>query len=267
MAKLPMQQSAAGFNAGKNIYAKMMRISDIVIDPEISKIFDVRIIVKDEVLLSIKTHGFYIDQPVTVYKRDGQYILVDGHTRYAAAKEAGLDEIPVTEKEFASKEEAILYAFERQVIRRNLTQNEMFLAVELLPFERNGKGMGNKAKELAERLRISQSQIHKIKKIQREGSPEVIEAVRSGEMSVKKGYETLAPEIDIPAFDNCSEITPSKIIKEIFMILAEANQLTSIELLISHYFSDSPQHVKDAFLKPFPDDIRETLAKLFQNSL
>jgi len=72
---------------------KMLKIDQIEIDPEFSKLF----IIKPEVLYKIKTSmiekGFDHSQPVVVWENDGKYILIDGHTRIKAAIEIGLIKI------------------------------------------------------------------------------------------------------------------------------------------------------------------------------
>ena len=129
MAKLKLP-GTAGFNAGKNYFAKSMRISDIVIDSEISQVFSIQEKVFQEIKAKMLKYGYDENEPVVLWK--GTNILVDGRTRYTAAKEAGFKEIPVTEKEFKDRSEAILYTFERQVVRRNLTGAEIMTAAKML---------------------------------------------------------------------------------------------------------------------------------------
>jgi ParB family chromosome partitioning protein len=128
MAKLTVP-GTAGFNAGQNYYSKPVRIGDIFIDPEISRIFAVQEKTRKEIVRSIGKKGYDKSQPVVLWK--GKNILVDGHTRLAAAKEAGLEEIPATEMDFESREDALLYTFERQAVRRNLTASEILAAAQM----------------------------------------------------------------------------------------------------------------------------------------
>jgi ParB-like chromosome segregation protein Spo0J len=186
MSKL-LTQNTAGSNAGSTFLSKMVRVSDIVIDPEIAGIFDISEKTLDKITERIRTFGFYKEEPVVIWK--GTNTLVDGRTRYTAAKNAGLEEIPAVEREFESKEAAIHYTIERQVYRRNLTGAEILKVTKLLPEERNRKGEGNAARQLAEETGVSESTIHKARKILKKGSPEVVEKVESGEMSIKDAYQ------------------------------------------------------------------------------
>jgi ParB family chromosome partitioning protein len=139
MAKLNIE-STPGFNAAKNIYAKAMRVDDIIIDPEISQIFKIQKNMQHEILQKIKNLGFDKSQPLTIQK--GTNVLLDGHTRLAAAKDAGLEEVPVVEMEFDDRKAAMMYTFERQALRRNLSASEILKAAQMLPDERNRKGEG-----------------------------------------------------------------------------------------------------------------------------
>ena len=185
MAKLPLQ-STPGFNAGKSYMSKMVRISDITIDPEISSIFNVEERVLNMLIESVKTHGFYKDQPVAIWPVDGKLVLVDGRTRLTAVKEAGLEEVPAVEKEFDDREDALLYTFERQALRRNLTGAEILKAAQMLPEGRNEYGQGRKAEELAEKLGVSASTVYHAIDVARNSPEEDKKAVLDGTMSLKK---------------------------------------------------------------------------------
>ena len=102
MAKLKIPETA-GFNAGKSYYAKPFRVEEIVINPEIAGIFKITDKVREAIKQQMKKFGYDKSQPVVVQK--GTNILLDGHTRYAAAKEAGLEEIPVVEMDFEDWQE------------------------------------------------------------------------------------------------------------------------------------------------------------------
>jgi ParB family chromosome partitioning protein len=189
MAKLETK-TAAGFNAGKTFLSKQMRIADIIIDPEIAGIFKTSDDVKEEIRQKIKMFGYDKSQPVVVWK--GPNILVDGHTRLEASREAGLDEIPTVEKDFVDREEALLYTFERQVIRRNLTSSEILTATKMIQ-GRALNGTGRAAEHLANRLRISQTTVYQAKAIVKEAPKEILESVQSGKMSIKAGYKAIRP--------------------------------------------------------------------------
>jgi ParB family chromosome partitioning protein len=176
----------AGFNAGKNYYAKMADVNEIMIDPVISQVFIYKQQMAQEISESIKADGYDKSQPLTLWK--GKNVLLDGHTRLAAAKMAGLTEVPVVEMAFEEKEDAIFYTFQRQAMRRNLTPAEIFAALKLLPARKEKDGTGRAAERLAEQLGVSAAHIYHAKRVAKDAPEEDIEAVKEGKMSMKEAY-------------------------------------------------------------------------------
>ena len=273
MSKLSLQNTP-GFNAGNNYLVKSMRVQDIKIDPEISEIFKINEKVRQEILQNIKKFHFDKSQPLTIQK--GTNTLLDGHTRLSAAIEAGLDEVPVVEREFDDRAAALMYTFERQAMRRNLTNAEIIMAADMMP-ERNHKGDGSAAKQLAERLCLSESTINLAKKIAKEASPEVLRAVKNGDMSIKAGYrETMGKrtsekkselKAEAPAASELLQDVQDngmahglsenvKFLKGAVVLLVEAKQRPAAELLINHYL-EKKEHA--GFYKLLPDSIKEIL--------
>jgi len=180
MAKLGTP-STAGFNAGRNHLAKPVRVADIVIDPEISAIFRIHDKTLAEIRRRIERFGYDKSQPVVVQKG----------TRLAAAREAGLEEVPAFEREFGDREEMLMYTFERQAVRRNLTGPEILTAARMIKGPKEKDGKGRAAELLAERLGVGVATVYQARAILKEGTEEEIEAVRNGEKSIKAAYGTV----------------------------------------------------------------------------
>ena len=180
MAKLGTP-STAGFNAGKNHLARPVRVADIVIDPEISAIFRIHDKTLAEIRRRIERFGYDKSQPVVVQKG----------TRLAAAREAGLEEVPAFEREFGDREEMLMYTFERQAVRRNLTGPEILTAARMIKGPKEKDGKGRAAELLAERLGVGVATVYQARAILKEGTEEEIEAVRNGEKSIKAAYGTV----------------------------------------------------------------------------
>jgi DNA-binding transcriptional ArsR family regulator len=225
MPKLAMK-SPPGFNANleKNHEPKKVRLDKIVIDPDISKIFDIQVKIKDDVLKSILNRGYDPEQPIVLW--EGHNILVDGRTRYTAALEAGLEEIFAYERYFPSREDAILYAFERQAVRRNLSAKEILKAAQMIPDVRRQKGQGRIAEEIAQTLKVSPSTIYQARKILKEASPEDIQSIENGETSFKAVSKKLSknPEEEKPSLIQKPE---SKEVKIVIKWLTEELRLQS----------------------------------------
>jgi ParB family chromosome partitioning protein len=249
-----------------------MRIEDIIIDPDIARLFKMSDNTREIIAQDIKERGFDKGQPLSLWK--GKNIVLDGHTRLAAAKEAGLEEIPVVEREFEDKEDAILYTFERQVIRRNLTADEIITAVEMMPETRSRKGQGRTAAQLAERLKVSEAHIYQIRAILKKAAPEEIDAVRTGKTSVKETYlkinppkpreQDAEPEVGAQTGERMTELSGSilvsrlDILKSAVVLLAEAKEAKAALLLVQHFFR---KNERETFLKVLPESIRKAFKK------
>ena len=190
MATKLQAPATAGYNAiGKNQF-KIVSVDEIIIDPEISKIFKI-----DEKLLEIITQsiikdGYDESQPVTLQK--GTNILADGHTRLQAAKNAGLTKIPSVYKEFASRDELLFYCYARQSKRRNLSSAEISAVAQLLINKKKAaNGDGRTVDAFAEQFGIGASTLCEAKRVLNEGTPEIIEAVKSGKISNKKAVKMI----------------------------------------------------------------------------
>jgi hypothetical protein len=96
-----------------------VKVSDIVIDPEISEIFSIQDKTLEGIREQMEKIGYDKSQPVVIIK--GKNILVDGHTRLAAARKAGLEEVPAVEMEFKDRDMSPLQAgYEPRPVRVTL---------------------------------------------------------------------------------------------------------------------------------------------------
>jgi ParB family chromosome partitioning protein len=111
--------------------------------------------IRDEIyqaiLSSIKEHGYDKAQPLILWKeRD---ILIDGHTRLKAAKEAGIEYIPVIDKPCKDEEAALDYVYKLQFARRNIRDGELvILAQKALEKYEKRYGEGGKADYLSKKF-------------------------------------------------------------------------------------------------------------------
>jgi len=259
MAKL-QTPNTAGFNANSGYTVKLVKIDSIVIDPEIAGLFTVSEKNKNEIVESIRKFGFYKEEPVTLWGK----ILVDGRTRYTAAKEAGLKEIPAVEREFESREDAILYTYDRQVLRRNLTSAEMLQAAQtLLKKEKAANGEGRIAAPLAKRLGIHVSTLYQAETIARKAPADIIQSVKNGEMSIKKAYNKVKqsdkPEVEFIVNDSQRLPENVKFLRSSVTLLVEAGQTNSAVLLINHFLK---KNEKSGFYKLLPEAVNVQLPKM-----
>jgi hypothetical protein len=69
-----------------------------------------------------------IRDPLVVWRKDGQLILVDGHHRYEFAKKYGLS-FQIIEREFRDLDEVLVWVDRNQLGRRNLTDEQRAVVI------------------------------------------------------------------------------------------------------------------------------------------
>ncbi len=183
-----------------------MDIDKIIIDSEFEGIF----IQKENEIANIcenmKKKGFDPAHPIilSLCKEHPELnnINADGHTRYKAAMRAGLTKVAIIYKDFADREELLRFVYEQQLLRRNLSESEVFKSWEALNRLTNKDGKKAKSDtEIAEELKISRRQVAKMKEVVRKAPSEVVEQVKTGELTLNKAYTQLkqseAPSVEV----------------------------------------------------------------------
>jgi ParB-like chromosome segregation protein Spo0J len=151
----------------------------------------------------IQEHGYDNSQPIILWK--GTDIMVDGHTRLEAAKNMGLLEIPVHEREFADEDEALAYAIHNQRNRRNLKDKDIIRLVAALDTRRKAgrpkvedeKLASNaanfqerkSAKKTAETIGTSRAKVERTRTVM--ADEKVAAEVKAGEKSIHQAYQEI----------------------------------------------------------------------------
>lgn len=100
-----------------------MKLADLKIDPEFEKVLPKLENSEYESLdRSIASEGFDESYPIVIWK--DKNIIVDGHNRYKICKFRGVEEVPVIETEFESREKVIAWIYRTQLARRNLSGDQ-----------------------------------------------------------------------------------------------------------------------------------------------
>jgi ParB family chromosome partitioning protein len=186
MGRLADSIGNAGMNAGASVVARLKRITEIKTDPQLAGIFAINPEILASIVKSMREAGYDKSQPVVLWKENG--VVVDGHTRLQAAVEAGIPEIPAVEKEFATLEDAKLYAYRRQAERRNLTPAEILAAATTLQRKDSRDGTGRASEILAKNLGVSPSTVKHAQTVAQEAPPEIIDEVKKNQMTINKAY-------------------------------------------------------------------------------
>ncbi|MBQ1197957.1 MAG: ParB-like nuclease domain-containing protein, partial [Spirochaetaceae bacterium] len=104
---------------------KMVEVSALRFDRDFKNVFQQENDKVIEIANDMKVNGFDKSRPIIVTE---DYIIVDGHSRFLAAKKAGLVKVPVIIKKFESRDETIEYEYKMQLNSRRLTDGEYFAA-------------------------------------------------------------------------------------------------------------------------------------------
>lgn len=207
MAKLTaLTGKTGGANSGAETLAQMIPVSELKFHPDFQSLFSINPVVLSQIVERMKNYGFDKAQPILLWvDPDGNEFVSDGHTRLTAAKEAGIEMVPVCKKRFNTIEEAMEYTIGLQTARRNLTDAEIATAIIKLDQLKN-KGRigsdvenlekGKSAAVLAKKLDISTSKVEKFRAVEKKASDEVKQKVLSGELSINAAYQTTRTPVE-----------------------------------------------------------------------
>ena len=174
-----------------------INISELKVQDPFSAIFPIGNETLESISQDMETNGF--DEIFPIIAWEGRNIVVDGHTRFAAAKAVGLEEVPVLFKPFENEDDAVLYSFHVQRNRRNMSDEDILNCLALLDTihgsTEDGKNEGPKQnrKETnqirAKELGISPNKVDKARKVMEHGNEEIRESISSGEKSINKAFQ------------------------------------------------------------------------------
>lgn len=190
MLKLDTKTNLAGMTSGRIDIFTMKDPKKIQTDTRL-QIFDGNN-AYEEIKASMEKDGYNTAHPIEIGKiksEDAEYV-VEGNTRLRAALELGLEEIPVTYKTFENIDDAVLYAFQAQKDRRNLTPEGILEVAEKL----NLSDFTNKAELLAQITGQSKSTAKKAMFAAKNMTEDDKEAVKTGETSINKFYNDKHPK-------------------------------------------------------------------------
>lgn len=138
----------------------------------------------------MRTNGFDKSRPIIVTEA---YIIVDGHSRFMAAKKAGLEKVPVIIKKFDSRDETIEYEYKMQLNSRRLTDGEYFAAFLKLDEIRrsNPNAQGSSDEAIGRQLNKSARQVCKMREISKKADASLLEKIQNGSVSINKAHELI----------------------------------------------------------------------------
>uniref|UniRef100_A0A6M3ILD5 ParB-like N-terminal domain-containing protein n=1 Tax=viral metagenome TaxID=1070528 RepID=A0A6M3ILD5_9ZZZZ len=194
---------------------KKIAIDKIYTADPFQGLFPVKQDVFDAIRDDMRDFGYDDSQPIIVWKSKG--LVIDGHTRLKAAKELGLTEVYISEKEFQDEDEALAYAIHNQRDRRNLTDADLLRCVRIVD-ERKKKGehlIGSERDEAghyipnnirnniigssqppthvttAQIVGISPSKVQQVRKVEELATPEEKRDIDVGRKSIHRVYQDI----------------------------------------------------------------------------
>ena len=174
----------------KNTKIKMVNVEQLKFDREFKAVFQQEIDKVTEIANDIRLNGFDKTRPIVVTEA---YIIVDGHSRFMAAKKAGLQQVPVIIKKFESRDATIEYEYKMQLNSRRLTDGEYFDAfIKLDEFRRSDPNATGKSDEaIAKQLNKSARQVCKMREIAKKADASLLEKIQNGSISINKAHEMI----------------------------------------------------------------------------
>jgi len=184
-----------------------MNIESINTAAPFCELFPVTEALKAEIAEDMKKNGFDASKPLVIWQ--GKNLLIDGHTRLLAAKESGIQEVTVNERNFADEDEAVEYAIRCQKNRRNLEDKDIFQCIAVLDkrmqsgertdLAPDGARSDKSAKATACLLGINHRKVERTRTVWDKASDEVKDAVRTGDISINAAYnKTVKPDKGSP---------------------------------------------------------------------
>ena len=202
-------------------------IVNIKIDSPFMDLFPVRQEILGAIIEDMGLNGYDRSKPLDIWAERG--VVLDGHTRLVAAKQAGIQTVPTHRHSFKDQDTALEYALHNQRDRRNWTDAEKLAAVKLVDrLKQKGRkkiassgansSRGKSAAETAKKTGLSTREVERIRTVAK--SPRHQEAVRAGKQSIsgaareirekKKPPEKAAPRVDYAALFRDLDSIPEK---------------------------------------------------------
>ena len=154
----------------------------------------------------MKKFGFDTSQPIILWDckelepdKKNPFYIIDGHTRYDAAKKANLNTgVYVSRVKFRNEKEALEYAIHKQRDRRNMDNAALMKCIKAVDsLKRKGQRTdlasseaksGKSADETAKAVGTSKTKVEKVRTIETHADDKTKEAVKSGKKSINKAY-------------------------------------------------------------------------------
>lgn len=206
MAKLTaLTKNTSGLNSGAEVMAQRISLDKITVHPTFQTLLPINEKELANIVKDMEENGFDKSKPICIWREEN--VLIDGYTRFTAAKEAGLSEIYKYEMSFDTEQEALEYAMKQQLNRRNLNDAGKLMLIEKLDNLRNpgrkssdpeadAEPRGKSAQALAESLGIGTRTVERGRYVLANADEETLEEVKSGKKSINQAAKKIKQQKD-----------------------------------------------------------------------
>ena len=188
------------------------RIEAIKTHPTFESLFPVNPAVLAKIEQDMRKGSYDFSQSIILATWEGQKepVCIDGHTRLQAARNAGIEEVPIFFHEFDTEDEALNKAIKLQRNRRNMTDAEIIACVQVLDKkkprggDRRSKAAKSKASSdaientrsksaaaTADLLGINTTKVERTRNLLEHGDQETIDEVKNGKKSIHKATKEI----------------------------------------------------------------------------
>lgn len=177
-------------NDKDNAKIKMVEVSQLHFDRDFKNVFQQENEKVLEIANDMRANGFDKTRPIIVMEN---FTIVDVHSRFMAAKKAGLEKVPVIMKKFDSRDETIEYEYKMQLNSRRLSDGDYFAAFLKLDEIRrsNPNAQGSSDEAIGRQLNKSARQVCKMREIAKKADSILLEKIQNGTISINKAHEMI----------------------------------------------------------------------------
>ena len=260
MAKLTILKNPEQAKANNTTVRESFRVSPDTLTqrPPFQGLYQIDPGVLERITSHMRANGYDNGQPITVWRHElengeEERVVVDGHTRLRAARDAGLLEVTVIYRSFASDAEALKYAIHNQRDRRNLSDAEIIGLVVMvdkpvtgfkgaLPIAIAGTNAAKAARTsylTASAIGVGRGKVEEARTVL--SDPEVKEKVKAGGISIHAG----AREVKAKRRGNALKRAQRSVTREKMKNLSIITYGQAVQMIALH------DHPEEADLKMF----------------
>lgn len=206
-------------------------------------------------------------------------VLIDGHNRYAICRKHNIDFKTIQNSSFESLDDVMLWMIDNHLARRSVSdfqrgvlalRKKEIVAVrspapaaadEAAEGEPTPKPAMSTREDVAKAARLSSNQISQIEKIQKAATPELVEAVRAGTISINAA----ATVASLPQDEQVAAVAGGKkLLRQAAKEIREQRAATRTprEPKVPHVSQDTPETGNEPWAEQAPSEVERLRGEL-----